>query len=135
MGKLREIVIDADHPAALARFWAAAVDGYAVRPYDEDEIVLAPGDMLLLYTDGITEAMDAAADLFGKARLKEAIAAGPATATAEETVNAIIAAVKAYGGGTPQADDLTVVAVKRNARYEIRNTSEERASELVSRIS
>lgn len=38
MGKLREIVIDADHPAKLARFWAAAVDGYAVRPYDEAEI-------------------------------------------------------------------------------------------------
>ena len=38
MGKLREIVIDADHPASLARFWAAAVDGYAVRPYDEAEI-------------------------------------------------------------------------------------------------
>ena len=38
MGQLREIVIDADHPAALARFWAAAVDGYAVRPYDEAEI-------------------------------------------------------------------------------------------------
>jgi glyoxalase superfamily protein len=38
MGQLREIVIDADHPASLARFWAAAVDGYAVRPYDEAEI-------------------------------------------------------------------------------------------------
>ena len=38
MGKLREIVIDADHPAALARFWAAAIDGYAVRPYDDAEI-------------------------------------------------------------------------------------------------
>lgn len=38
MAKLREIVIDADHPASLARFWAAAVDGYAVRPYDEAEI-------------------------------------------------------------------------------------------------
>ena len=44
MGKLREIVIDADHPAALARFWAAAVDGYAVRPYDEtDRYVLIDG--------------------------------------------------------------------------------------------
>lgn len=81
--------------------------------YDEDEIVLAPGDMLLLYTDGITEAMDPAADLFGKARLKEAIPAGPASA--QEVVDAIIAAVKAYGGDTPQADDLTVVAVKRMA--------------------
>lgn len=38
MGQLREIVIDADHPASLARFWAAAVDGYSVRPYDEAEI-------------------------------------------------------------------------------------------------
>jgi Glyoxalase-like domain len=38
MARLKEIVIDAAHPAALARFWAAALDGYAVRPYDEDEI-------------------------------------------------------------------------------------------------
>lgn len=38
MGRLREIVIDADHPASLARFWAAAVDGYTVRPYDEAEV-------------------------------------------------------------------------------------------------
>jgi hypothetical protein len=38
MAKLREIVIDADHPASLAQFWAAAVDGYAVRSYDDAEI-------------------------------------------------------------------------------------------------
>jgi hypothetical protein len=38
MGKLKEIVIDADRPSRLARFWAAAVDGYAVRPYDDAEI-------------------------------------------------------------------------------------------------
>ena len=38
MGALKEIVIDADHPASLARFWAAVLDGYAVRPYDEGEI-------------------------------------------------------------------------------------------------
>jgi hypothetical protein len=38
MGRLKEIVIDADRPAALARFWAAAVEGYAVRPYDAAEI-------------------------------------------------------------------------------------------------
>ena len=38
MARLKEIVVDALHPAALARFWAAALDGYAVRPYDADEI-------------------------------------------------------------------------------------------------
>src|SRR4029450_2580484 len=38
MAQIREIVIDAVHPAALARFWAAVLDGYSVRPYDETEI-------------------------------------------------------------------------------------------------
>jgi len=36
--KLKEIVFDAAHPASLARFWAAALDGYAVRAYDDAEI-------------------------------------------------------------------------------------------------
>ena len=36
--RLSEIVIDCARPAALARFWAAAIDGYALRPYDEEEI-------------------------------------------------------------------------------------------------
>lgn len=37
MAALHEIVIDALHPASLARFWAAVLDGYAVRPYDAAE--------------------------------------------------------------------------------------------------
>jgi len=79
--------------------------------YDEDATVLAPGDTLVLYTDGITEAMDRAGDLFGKARLKEAIAAGGSSARA--IIDAIIAAVKSFAAETPQADDLTIVAVRR----------------------
>lgn len=35
---LRNIVVDCWHPASLARFWAAALDGYAVAPYDEAEL-------------------------------------------------------------------------------------------------
>jgi hypothetical protein len=38
MASLRDIVVDCAHPAALARFWAAALDGYAVAPYDEEEL-------------------------------------------------------------------------------------------------
>jgi len=38
MAQLRDIVIDCSHPASLARFWAAAVDGYAIAPYDDAEI-------------------------------------------------------------------------------------------------
>jgi hypothetical protein len=38
MGRLKDIVIDADHPASLARFWASMLDGYAILPYDHAEI-------------------------------------------------------------------------------------------------
>ncbi len=38
MLRIRDIVIDSLDPPALARFWAAALDGYAVRPYDEAEV-------------------------------------------------------------------------------------------------
>lgn len=51
MGTLREIVIDADHPASLARFWAAAIDGYAVRPYDDAEIARLAAKGLTPETD------------------------------------------------------------------------------------
>ena len=81
--------------------------------YDEAVTTLAPGDILVLYTDGITEAMDAAGNLFGKARLVDAVRhASPAGA--HDLIDAILAAVRVYIGETPQADDLTIVTVKRN---------------------
>jgi hypothetical protein len=38
MATLRDIVVDCARPAALARFWAAALEGYEIEPYDEAEI-------------------------------------------------------------------------------------------------
>lgn len=58
MGKLKEIVIDADHPAGLARFYAQVVEGYAVRAYDEAEIArlgaigLTPETDTMVMVDG-----------------------------------------------------------------------------------
>ena len=53
MGQLKEIVVDADVPSRLARFWAAAVDGYAVRPYDADELARLAGLGLTPETDPV----------------------------------------------------------------------------------
>ena len=80
--------------------------------YDEATAALAPDDILLLYTDGITEAMDADGELFGKARLSDAVRHA-APATARDLIDAILAAVRDYTGDTPPADDLTIVTVKR----------------------
>ncbi|HEY1643543.1 MAG TPA: VOC family protein [Streptosporangiaceae bacterium] len=38
MAELRDIVVDCGRPSALARFWAATLDGYAVAPYDDAEV-------------------------------------------------------------------------------------------------
>jgi Glyoxalase-like domain len=38
VARLRDIVVDCAHPASLARFWAAVLDGYAVAPYDQAEL-------------------------------------------------------------------------------------------------
>jgi hypothetical protein len=38
VGRLKQVVIDCATPSALARFWAAALDGFEVRPYDDDEV-------------------------------------------------------------------------------------------------
>ena len=38
MARIGDVAFDAAHPASLARFWAAALDGYAIAPYDDQEL-------------------------------------------------------------------------------------------------
>jgi serine phosphatase RsbU (regulator of sigma subunit) len=80
---------------------------------EEETITLAPGDALILYTDGITEARSEQ-DMFGDTRLKAVIEAN-AQAPAVEIAQAIFEAVSRFAGNTPQADDMTLVVLKRQA--------------------
>ncbi|MFQ5489269.1 MAG: PP2C family protein-serine/threonine phosphatase [Phycisphaerae bacterium] len=77
-----------------------------------EPIVLARGDTLLLLTDGFFEWANPADEQFGCDRIFDLIEANP-QATAAETIRLLHQAVVAFGNGTPQADDLTVIAVKR----------------------
>lgn len=69
-----------------------------------------PGDTLFLYTDGVTEALDAKSALFGEDRLVAALNAAPADPHSLCTV--VRAAVAAFSEGVPQADDITVLAIR-----------------------
>ena len=51
MARLTQLVVDCEHPAALARFWAAALDEFHVLPYDEDEVARLAGLGLTPETD------------------------------------------------------------------------------------
>ncbi len=78
--------------------------------YQAQELRLAAGDIVLLVSDGVVEAVDAAGEPFGYERLAAALAAAP-DGTAEELVGGLVGAVAGFTGGRPLADDLTVVAL------------------------
>jgi serine phosphatase RsbU (regulator of sigma subunit) len=79
---------------------------------EERDVNLAPGDLLVFYTDGLTEAMDEQHRLFGEERLHAVIAAHP-KASAQQLLEAIVAAVHTFTDLAPQSDDLTLFVVKR----------------------
>lgn len=79
---------------------------------EEQEITMAPGDHIILYTDGVTEAINQAEELFGEERLIKTIEA-KAQVSAQEIQEAIVEKVQEFIGDTPQADDLTLFIVKR----------------------
>jgi serine phosphatase RsbU (regulator of sigma subunit) len=78
---------------------------------EERQVELAPGDLVVFYTDGVTEAMDADEQMFGEARLQKVLAAN-ARAGAQQVLQAVVEAIRAFTGDTPQSDDLTLFVVK-----------------------
>ena len=80
--------------------------------YANDSLELADGDSLLLYTDGVSEAANAANELFGEERLRAHLA-GATGPTAEDTVEGLLGAVRAFAGGAPQSDDITILVLSR----------------------
>jgi serine phosphatase RsbU (regulator of sigma subunit)/putative methionine-R-sulfoxide reductase with GAF domain len=79
---------------------------------EERTIQLEPGDNLLLYTDGLTEAFSPQEELFGVERLHQLIQAN-LTLSAHELLGTIEAAVNTYMGSLLPDDDLTMLAVRR----------------------
>ena len=76
--------------------------------YEFQEIVtrLEPGETVVLYTDGVTEAMNSVDEEFGNERLLSIFSGGP-PASARQASDDVFAAVRSFADGTPQSDDIT----------------------------
>ena len=115
---------NAGHPApyVIGSGGAAALDGargkpVGIRPsfsYAAAERALMRGECLVLYTDGITEAMDSAGELFEERRL-EAELGTMVGARPEEVVGRVVERVRAFVDDAPQSDDIAAMAVRRMA--------------------
>ncbi|MBK9964547.1 MAG: SpoIIE family protein phosphatase [Holophagales bacterium] len=84
---------------------------FAVAPQVESRIELAPGDLVVLYSDGITEAADAKDEEFGMERLTELLEAGRALPP-NVLKDRIFAAVESFTRGVAQYDDQTVLVAR-----------------------
>jgi sigma-B regulation protein RsbU (phosphoserine phosphatase) len=79
---------------------------------EEREVTIEPGDILILYTDGVTEPINAQEDEFGEQRLIRTIASHH-DKPCDELVEGIHTAVLDFVGDQPQFDDYTLVGLKR----------------------
>jgi serine phosphatase RsbU (regulator of sigma subunit) len=81
---------------------------------EDRRIEMAAGDLLVLYTDGVTEARDRRGRLFGERRLGTAVSAA-VERTAGDVAAAVLESVTAFAGDVPLPDDLTLLVVRRLA--------------------
>ena len=100
-----------NHMAELSRTGVALgiIDTFR---YEQRTLKLDPGDFVVLYTDGITEAIDPKGEFFGEERLTR-IVDQERNSTAVEIVAALQSALHDFTAGAPPSDDITMVVLKR----------------------
>ena len=80
--------------------------------WSEEEIPLAPGDRVVMYTDGVTEAANAEGEMYGEDRLYAVLDALPASLPASTIVERVLAELRGFLGDTEPGDDITVLALR-----------------------
>ena len=105
------LVVHADGASALLPL----TDGIALGivpglPYQQNTVTLSPGDTVIFYTDGVTEAMNGEEEQFGLDPLCEFFQANPPQ-DPEQATATVFEAVNAFAGDTPQSDDITCLVL------------------------
>ena len=106
------ILVRANGDAEMLEGGGPVLGILAIAPYSEMHAQLEHGDMLVLYSDGVTEANNPAYDEFDEERFIEVLKANR-TKPANLIVQAVIRAVTEFAAGAPQADDITLLVAKR----------------------
>jgi adenylate cyclase len=120
IGKVTWATAGHDQPFRLAR--SGKVEQFTSKPglplcvtdefrYSQESVPLAPGDMLVLITDGVTEAENVSGDFYGSARLMTCLSRLSGTGSAQRVIDGILSDVRGFVGDAVQADDLTLLAL------------------------
>jgi hypothetical protein len=108
------LIRDGGQGPAIVRLDAGGGPVLGVLPaarYEQARVEVCPGDVLVLYSDGLTEAANAAGEEYGESRLREFLATAGA-GNPDAVRDAILTSVSAFLGAAPPRDDLTLVVAK-----------------------
>lgn len=86
------------------------------RTYSAGTIEMQPGDTLVLFTDGVSEAMNDRQEFFGSEATAAALEATPPGAACEALVASLLDRIGAFAAGAPQSDDIAVLAIQYRGR-------------------
>jgi sigma-B regulation protein RsbU (phosphoserine phosphatase) len=105
-------IVSRDRPARLACPSSGRPAGLMpFNPVERETLSLEPEDTFVLFSDGVSEAMNAADDFYGEERLMAVLSAS-AGGSAADTVKRVLADVHAFAAGAKQSDDITVLAAR-----------------------
>ena len=83
-------------------------------PYEERYFEMQPGDLMALFSDGVTEAQDEAENEYGEARVADFLRP-IAQELATDIVEKVFTEIDRFAGSAPQYDDITLFVIKRGA--------------------
>jgi serine phosphatase RsbU (regulator of sigma subunit) len=85
---------------------------FAASAFEEEEVMLMPGDTLLLFSDGLSEAENSSSQDFGEDRLVESMV-GERHRRPEDLLEFMLGSVRDFAGTQPQSDDITALVLRR----------------------
>ena len=106
-GEIKELV----HEKGQVQYGAIGIKGIDVS-FPQINFLMSEGDVLVCFTDGLTEAMNRERELFGKERVMEIISECREKSAAE-ILDALLKGIEKFSAGNPADDDLTVIVLKR----------------------
>lgn len=111
-GHNKGLLLTPGQPTALLSTGNLAVGFFENADYNKKTVPLASGSILVMYSDGITEALNEQGEEFGMDRLIQQLISR-SDASAKELTNSVFSAVRAFAGTAPQYDDMTLMVIRR----------------------
>jgi sigma-B regulation protein RsbU (phosphoserine phosphatase) len=93
--------------------------------YEQEVVTLEPGDTLITFSDGVSEATNTDGVEFGDERIIECLTAAPSTLDPEELVGQVMAGVREFTVNEPQGDDITVLVMRYSGAGEVSPSPDE----------